>query len=279
MTTFWLWAGAGVLALLIARRLGADVARGAALTRRNYRGLQIPSGLGIAVLVAFVAGIGLVAFVHAVARHTPTPAAAARANLIFLAAALGFGLWGLWDDVASGPERGLRAHIATLRSRRPSSGAVKLVAGAALGFAIASPFEGSFWRTLADGALIALFANLLNLLDVRPGRAGKAFILAAVPMMAIGGPTGPALASALGATVGVLPLELDERAMLGDVGANGLGAVAGLAVVALGSGLVRLLVLAMLILLHLLAEGPTLSRLIAAVPPLSALDRLGRVPE
>jgi hypothetical protein len=98
-------------------------------------------------------------------------------------------------------------------------------------------------------------------------------------MMAIGGSTAPVLAAALGATVGVLPIELGERAMLGDVGANGLGAVAGLAVVGLGPGAVRLVVLGVLVVLHLLAEGPTLSRAIAAIPPLSALDRLGRVPE
>lgn len=66
--------------------------------------------------------------------------------------------------------------------------------------------------------------------------------------------------------------------MLGDAGANGLGAVLGLAL-ATGhpSRRVRLTALATGSALTLLSEVVSYSRVIDAVPPLRALDRLGRL--
>ncbi len=84
--------------------------------------------------------------------------------------------------------------------------------------------------------LIALAANLGNLLDRAPGRTIKFGLVAYVPIAIVIGtaPIGIAVAPVMGAALGLLGDDLHERLMLGDTGANVIGAVLGLAVV-LGS--------------------------------------------
>ncbi len=92
-------------------------------------------------------------------------------------------------------------------------------------------------RVIADALLIALAANLGNLLDRAPGRTIKVALVAYVPVaLLLGtGAVGIAVAPVMGAALGVLPEDLRERLMLGDTGANVLGAVLGVAIV-LGTG-------------------------------------------
>ena len=72
-------------------------------------------------------------------------------------------------------------------------------------------------RRLSGALLVGLAANALNQLDTKPGRALKAYALAAVPL---GAPLLPAVMLA--------PYDLREMAMLGDSGSNALGALLGL---------------------------------------------------
>jgi len=66
--------------------------------------------------------------------------------------------------------------------------------------------------------------------------------------------------------------------MLGDAGANPLGAVLGVGVVVACSPDVRLAVLALVAVLNLLSEAVSYSKVIDRVPPLRFLDQLGREP-
>jgi UDP-N-acetylmuramyl pentapeptide phosphotransferase/UDP-N-acetylglucosamine-1-phosphate transferase len=87
---------------------------------------------------------------------------------------------------------------------------------------------------------------------------------------------GPAVIAGAGA--GVLVPDLKERCMLGDTGANVLGAGAGLGFVAVtGSGAwwVAVVVLAAL---NVVSERISFSRVIARTPPLHWFDRLGARP-
>jgi hypothetical protein len=133
-------------------------------------------------------------------------------------------------------------------------------------------------RLLTDAVLIALAANLANLLDRAPGRAIKFGLVAWVPIAVVAGsdPVGIAIAPVIGAFCGLLGDDLREHLMLGDTGANVLGAVLGLAVVLdVGRG-PRNFVLIGLILLTVAAELVSFSAVIERVPILHRFDMLGR---
>jgi UDP-N-acetylmuramyl pentapeptide phosphotransferase/UDP-N-acetylglucosamine-1-phosphate transferase len=210
-------------------------------------------------------------------------------RLAVLIVALGMGLAGLLDDLAGGAEarttRGFRGHLTALREGRLTTGAMKLVMGAAVALvavATARPYavHHSLGRLLADAALVALSANLSNLLDRAPGRAGKVGLLAFVGL-ALGTTLDASLSAVavvVGATGALLPDDLRERAMLGDTGANILGGVLGLGVVAACSPMTRTVVLIVVAALNLVSELVSFSRVIDRVPPLRKLDQVGRLP-
>jgi UDP-N-acetylmuramyl pentapeptide phosphotransferase/UDP-N-acetylglucosamine-1-phosphate transferase len=84
------------------------------------------------------------------------------------------------------------------------------------------------------------------------------------------------VAATVGAAVGLLVPDLREDLMLGDTGANALGAALGVGIVLTCSPLTRLLTLAVVAALNVLSELVSFTRVIEAVPPLRAFDRLGR---
>jgi UDP-N-acetylmuramyl pentapeptide phosphotransferase/UDP-N-acetylglucosamine-1-phosphate transferase len=156
---------------------------------------------------------------------------------------------------------------------------LKLIGGAAIALVLAAaPGFVTGQRLVSDALLIALAANLGNLLDRAPGRALKCSLVAYVPIAIVAGtgPVGIALAPVMGGALGLLPDDLRERMMLGDTGANVLGGVLGLAVVLECSRTTRNVVLIVLILLNVASELVSFSRVIERVPPLRWLDRLGR---
>ncbi|MFB9840245.1 hypothetical protein ACFFNX_49665, partial [Actinoallomurus acaciae] len=127
---------------------------------------------------------------------------------------------------------------------------------------------------LINGALVAGGANLLNLFDLRPGRAIKVGALAALP----GTLSGSAVTAApFGAAVALLPEDLGERAMLGDAGANALGALLGLSAAHLPRP-VRLGILTGVVALNAASEFVSFTKVIQATPALRWLDQLGRRP-
>jgi hypothetical protein len=160
---------------------------------------------------------------------------------------------GAADDAWSGPERGFRAHLTTGRT----TGVLKLLGIPLAGLAAT--------RSLSGALLVGLSANALNQLDTRPGRALKAYLLAAT-----------ALRAPRGIAVLLLPYDLREMAMLGDAGANALGALLGLKSVSRLTGRGRWLTIAALAGLNLLGERRSLGELIEQTPGLAQLDRWGR---
>jgi hypothetical protein len=160
---------------------------------------------------------------------------------------------GLADDLWSGPERGFGQH---LRSGR-STGVLKLVGIPLVGWLAT--------RRVSGALLVALAANALNQLDTRPGRALKAYLLAAL-----------AARAPKGIAVLLLPYDLREMAMLGDAGSNALGALLGLKSVGRLTGRGRWIAIAGLATLNLAGERRSLGALIERTPLLRELDALGR---
>src|SRR5690606_28364323 len=131
--------------------------------------------------------------------------------------------------------------------------------------------------SILGGAAVAGCANLANLLDLRPGRALKAGLLAGTPLVLTGPGSAPA-AVALGAGAALLPDALRGTAMLGDTGADPWGAVLGLALVERSGTTGRAGALAVLTALTLASERIGFTRVIESTPGLRELDALGRRP-
>ncbi|QAY70690.1 hypothetical protein [Xylanimonas protaetiae] len=240
-------------------------------TRTNHRGEPISLLEGPAVAAGLAVGA--------------LAAGRGRGRAAGVVATVGAGAFGLVDDLAedtSTRTKGLRGHLGALREGRLTTGGLKVLgigATSLVAAAIGTRRTGSAGAWAADvavnAALVAGTANLLNLLDLRPGRALKASAaLAAVPA---GGPlaaagTGAVLGSASAAWTG----DLGEKDMLGDSGANALGALLG---TRLALGLprpLRLAALAGVVGLTLASEKVSFSKVIAETPWLKAVDDLGR---
>ena len=193
------------------------------------------------------------------------------------------GLVGGYDDlVGARPEqardKGLAGHLAALKAGRVSAGVVKVagIGAAACVAAVLTRRDRSLADAVLTTGLVAGTANLVNLLDLRPGRAGKAGVLLAAATL--GGPGGGLVAGPLGATLAVLPDDLGERVMLGDCGANALGALLGLRLASIPGRVPRAGLLAGVVALTLASEKVSFTKVIEATPGLRELDRLGRRP-
>jgi UDP-GlcNAc:undecaprenyl-phosphate GlcNAc-1-phosphate transferase len=241
-------------------------------TRTNHRGeivtlLEGPAASAGAITAELIAA--------ALARSRPS-----RVMSLAGAGALAFGLI---DDLAgSGKRRGLRGHLGALAHGEVTTGTVKLGGIAATGFAAAAP--GSLPDVVINAGLIAGGANLLNLFDLRPGRAIKVAVLSGGLIAAGSAVTGgrsaglAAVAAPLGAALALLPEDLGERAMLGDAGANALGAMLGAAAARSLPRPARIGLLAGMVALTLVSEKVSFTAFIERTPALRTLDMLGRRP-
>jgi hypothetical protein len=261
--------------VLMAPAFGAAV-----FARENFRGRTLPTAVGVLIALVVLAVDAVVTLV--VAADADVDDVAVAGLRLATVTSLGFALLGLLDDLGgAGESGGFRGHLRALASGRLTTGAAKLFGGAAVGVIVVSYREpDSLGRVLADGALVALAANLGNLLDRAPGRTLKVSLVAFAVLVALVGAE-PALAGValvVGGGAGLLTADLSERMMLGDAGANVLGAVLGLGVVIGCSPGVRTAVLVVVALLNLASERVSFSRVINAVPPLRAADRWGRQP-
>jgi hypothetical protein len=132
--------------------------------------------------------------------------------------------------------------------------------------AVGIPLVGLLATRRVSGALlVGLAANALNQLDTKPGRAVKAYTLAAIPLRA------PLLPAVL-----IAPYDLREMAMLGDSGSNALGALLGLSSVDRLPARGRWMAVGALAALNLLGERMSLGEAIERSPFAGPLDRLGR---
>jgi hypothetical protein len=257
-------------------------------TRVNHRGepvtlLEGPAVAAGAVLAQFLcserarsSARNAWALVAAGQRDDPDSGAGLA---LALAGAGAFG-FGVYDDLAgSGKRRGLRGHLGALANGEVTTGAVKLGGLAATGLASALLLGGEPADVAVNAGLVAGGANLLNLFDLRPGRAIKAATLSAALITAGGGERGArAVAAPLGAALALLHDDLGERAMLGDAGANALGAMLGGAAAVSLPRPARIALLAGIVALTGASEKVSFTKVIERTPPLRWLDLLGRRP-
>jgi UDP-GlcNAc:undecaprenyl-phosphate/decaprenyl-phosphate GlcNAc-1-phosphate transferase len=273
-------------ALLRALRDGGHV-------RANYRARQLPFPFGVLTLAAALIALIPLLLIQRLASTQVLP----NELLPIAVYALGVLALGLVDDAfgaggqvgdggedgregAGGrvPPRGWRGHGAAVLRGELSTGALKAVGSLGLALLAMSYLGLSNGRWLLAAAVLVLATNVFNLLDLRPGRATKAFVLLGAglaigsadlsPLWALGLFAAPALVAGV--------YDLRERVMLGDTGANLLGALAGLWLVLTLSGTGQLVALALLAAITLYGELRSISALLERTPGLRRLDSWGR---
>lgn len=278
LTAWTLLLVGGAVAAVVLERAAAPVLGAPTLQRTNYRGHALATGGGLVIVLAVLVVEAVRTTLAEFGVGEELSDSLLRSMVLF--ACFAFAFLGLVDDLlGTEADRGFRGHLGALARGRLTTGAMKLFGGGVVAIVLtAAPGEVSGRRLLADAALVALAANLGNLLDRAPGRTTKVALLAYVPIALAAGtsPVGLALAPVVGAAAGLLVPDLRERLMLGDTGANLLGAVLGLAVVLETSRPVRTGVLVALVLLNGAAERVSFSTVIDRTPGLRHLDRLGR---
>jgi UDP-N-acetylmuramyl pentapeptide phosphotransferase/UDP-N-acetylglucosamine-1-phosphate transferase len=261
----------------------------------NYRERRLPYPFGVLIVAA-----ALIALIPLVLLQRLAGSAVFHPETLSIAVyALGVATLGLIDDTLGEDRAGAITPLGSLppsgSSTRPtrrgwrghgraalrgelSTGTLK--AAGSLGLALFTmSFEGlSKPRWLLAVGVLVLATNVFNLLDLRPGRAIKAFVLLGAgltlgslevrPLWSIGLFVAPALVAGL--------YDLRERAMLGDTGANLIGALAGLWLVLTLSQTGQLIALALLVAITLYGELRSISALVERTPALRALDSFGR---
>ncbi len=197
---------------------------------------------------------------------------------------IGVAMLGLLDDAlgrghVADTARGWRGHARAVARGRFSTGAIKAVGALALAAYAVSGRGQQGIDYVADLALLLLATNLFNLLDLRPGRAEKAFALL-LAGLCIGAWTAEPL-ELLGVFIGPVVIAatftLRERAMLGDSGSNLVGALAGISMLVVLDDTGRWVALAVVGALTVYGEFRSISAMIERLPPLRWLDSLGRV--
>ena len=235
---------AAFLVALVVPRLADPVA----LRRTNFRDRVVSLSAGVVAVVVLVTS-------------SLSVAASVAAGLA--------GVAGIWDDLrGDATAKGLAGHLRALLSGRVTSGAVKVLVVGLAGVVAGLLLHGVSVRGAVAAVLVAGIANLVNLFDLRPGRALKVVLLASLPV-------GAWVVAATAA--GLLPADLRERTMLGDGGANALGAALGVVVADRLSLGVAAAVAGVVVALTLASEAVSFSRVIDRVAPLRWADRLGRL--
>jgi len=269
----------GLAAAAALRLLRAHPPGGAAVwDRTNHAGATVTLLEGPAYAAGAAAGAALLG-----AGPGPLLATTAAAGL------------GALDDLrGDSGSKGLKGHLGALARGEVTTGAVKVVGLAVTGVLSAALVDrkgrhgggdgrlGSRPRgipevvdTLVGGAVVAGTANLLNLLDLRPGRALKATMVLGA-LTATSSRSAPAAGAAVGAAAGLLGPDLAGEAMLGDTGANSAGALLGAALVQRTGRRGRWVALAALTALTLASEKVSFTHVIESTPGLRELDALGR---
>jgi hypothetical protein len=254
----------------------------------NFRGVSVYNGLGIVWfvwLISFWIGGHLL-----LTLHIEQPLWIRYLTPLFpvLAGSCAFGLFDDW--AGSNKIKGFSGHLKALARGQLTTGGLKFlgIGFLSLFLAISLYYEGaaSIPRVLLVTCAVALSANLMNLFDLRPGRAQKIYFIglaialvfiAAFGVVRLQGWDLAALAFAgLGPLLAVWRFDLGEKGMIGDAGANSMGVFLGFLYATALPTWALAIVAAGLAAVNLLSERVSFSKIIETNATLSALDEWGR---
>ncbi|MGI6705494.1 MAG: hypothetical protein ACOX6S_04280 [Clostridia bacterium] len=240
------------------------------LTTLNYRKKVVPCGMGLLFFFIILIWMPLLICLYPEEKDLSLAFILCTASLAFI---------GLLDDfIGDRTIKGLKGHFSSLIQGTLTSGILKALTGIYLSFIVVMVTSSDMVEGIIDFILLSLSINFINLLDVRPGRAVKTFIIFSVIFLFFPKPT-PVFFLLIGTVLCAmiyLPLELKEMYMLGDTGANVLGGLLGINVI-LGTPSIGKIIFALwLVGIHYIAERTSISLLVDKIPLLHYFDSIGR---
>ena len=252
--------------------------------RPNYKNEMIPVGMGIVFLPMIIINsiiLGFVTlnniwFVSSSNYNLNIVWLLCLALYIFSMMAMFFA--GALDDLIGNRNvSGLKGHFKSLFKGELTTGGFKALFGGFVGLVVSVCISSSIVDIIVNTLIIALSTNLMNLFDLRPGRAIKAYLVIMIPIyITLTGYTKVFPLLILPNVLAYFNIDLKARGMMGDTGSNVLGISIGV-LMALGYGIkVRLAWLVFLILMHLITEKFSLTKIIEKNRVLKFIDNLGR---
>lgn len=260
----------GFVTMLILQGLIYSMLVEAGVTRKNYRGEDIPIGLGIAYSISYVFSLIISSLYF---KSSP------QGILVITLGVLGMAFVGLMDDLIGDTKtKGFKGHMKALLRGKLTTGGLKALSGFGLGLIISLIISSSVVEGAINTFLIALFTNVINLFDLRPGRACKVFlgILAVLLLTSALREWDFVILLGIGVVLAYIRYDLDAKSMLGDVGSNSMGMTLGVISAIVSPMGVKATLLIILLVLHILAEFYSFTEIIEKNAFLRKIDGLGR---
>ena len=239
--------------------------------RPNYKGEMIPVSMGIVFLPMMIINGIIVAFFT-------VDFISMSCLFLFLFGIMSMFFAGIIDDTIGNRDvSGLKGHFKSLFKGKLTTGGFKALFGGFVGIIISVCISKSITDIIVNTLVIALSTNLMNLFDLRPGRAIKVYLVIIIVIF-----------FTLTGYIQMLPLlilpnvlayfnfDLKAKAMMGDTGSNVLGISIGILMVMGYTLKVRIAWLVFLVLIHLLTEKFSLTKIIEKNKVLKFIDDLGR---
>ncbi len=236
----------------------------------NYKNNKIPIGIGIVFVFVQIFMINLLL----VLRN--------KINIIYEVYLLNLtiiGFTGFIDDTIGDKNvKGFRGHINSLLNGNLTTGMLKAINGFFCSIIFIIIFNKGIYQNTLNIILIVLFTNFINLLDLRPGRSIKTFILISIflAFSSINKEYDVLIFSMLGISIAYLPIDIKANAMIGDTGSNSLGITLGMYTCLTQPYIIKVIIIIILIIIHIVSETNSITKIIKNNNTLSYLDNIGR---
>ena len=239
--------------------------------RPNYKKDMIPVSMGIVFLPMLIINAIILAYFTTNFKDM-------LHIFIFLFGLVSMFFAGILDDIIGNRDvSGLKGHFKSLLNGKLTTGGFKAFFGGFIGLVISIAISKNIYDIVINTLIIALSTNLMNLLDLRPGRAIKGYLVISIVLLfTLGEYTRNLLLLIFPNVIAYFNQDLKAKAMMGDTGSNVLGISIGILFVMGYSLKVRLIWLAFLIFIHILTEKYSLTKIIGSNKFLNFIDKLGR---
>lgn len=236
----------------------------------NYKNEEIPIGLGLVFVIVQVITCNIVAiYNHNVERYT----------MIYIISILFIGIAGLLDDLIGDKNvKGFKGHIKSLFKGKLTTGGLKAIIGFLSSVLVSIIISNNVYEFIINVFIISLFTNFINLFDLRPGRASKVFIILSIILLISSNNFNYSfiILSMYGILMRYMPVDLKSNAMMGDVGSNVLGMTLGVYCALSHNITSKLIYLCILVVLQVLSEFISFTKIIENNKILKYIDNIGR---